>query len=92
MFDESAWNNMHILSHVKKKVQVGNNQEKAQSDRIPLQKPRWGKNLTMRPLYMYHANIAEAELGYFPNRWPLSYLTLTKNMKTYIRRKQHKKF
>ena len=27
----------------------------------------------------------------FPNRWPLSYLNLTKNMKTYIRRQQHKK-
>ena len=26
--------------------------------------------------------------SYFPNRWPLSYLNLTKNMKTYIRR-QH---
>ena len=23
--------------------------------------------------------------SYFPNRWPLSYLNLTKNMKTYIR-------
>ena len=25
------------------------------------------------------------------NRWPLSYLNLIKNMKTYIRRQQHKK-
>ena len=24
-------------------------------------------------------------------RWPLSYLNLTKNMKTYIRRQRHKK-
>ena len=30
--------------------------------------------------------------SYFPNRWPLSYLYFTKNMKTYIRRQQHKKF
>ena len=30
--------------------------------------------------------------SYFPNRWPLSYLNLIKNMKTYIRRQQHKKF
>ena len=29
--------------------------------------------------------------SYFPNRWPLSYLNLTKIMKTYIRRQQHKK-
>ena len=28
--------------------------------------------------------------SYFPNRWPLSYLNLTKNMQTYIRRKQHR--
>ena len=28
--------------------------------------------------------------SYFPNRWPLSYLNLTKNMKTYIRRQKHK--
>ena len=30
--------------------------------------------------------------SYFPNRWPLSYLNLTKNMKTYIRHQQHKNF
>ena len=30
--------------------------------------------------------------SYFPNRWPLSYLNLTKNMKTHIRCQQHKKF
>ena len=29
--------------------------------------------------------------SYFPNRWPLSYLNLTKTMKTHIRRQQHKK-
>ena len=28
--------------------------------------------------------------SYFPNRWPLSYLNLIKNIKTYIRRQQHK--
>ena len=28
--------------------------------------------------------------SYFPNRWPISYLDLTKNMKTYIRRQQHR--
>ena len=30
--------------------------------------------------------------SYFPNRWPLSYLNLTKNMTTYIRRQQHRNF
>ena len=29
--------------------------------------------------------------SYFPNRWPLSYHNLIKNLKTYIRRQQHKK-
>ena len=29
--------------------------------------------------------------SYFPKRWPLSYLNLIKNMKTYIRRQQHTK-
>ena len=28
--------------------------------------------------------------SYFPNSWPLSYLNLTNNTKTYIRRQQHK--
>ena len=30
--------------------------------------------------------------SYFPNRLPLGYLNLTKNMITYIRRQQHKNF
>ena len=35
-----------------KKVQVGKDQEKAQSERFPLQKPRWEKaKLTLRHLY-----------------------------------------
>ena len=38
------------------------------------------------------AYIVSRMSSYFPNRWPLSYLNLIKNMKTYIRRQQHKKF
>ena len=30
--------------------------------------------------------------SYFPNMWPLSYINLTKNMKTHSRRQQHKNF
>ena len=73
------------------KVQVGKDQEKAQSEkRFPLQKPRWEKTkLTIR--YLYHETYRKPNEQYFPNRWPLSYLNLTKNMKTYIRRQQHKK-
>ena len=76
----------------RKKVQVGKDQEKAQSERsshskkgtsrqrsgkgairrrFPLQKRRWEKHIVSRMS------------SYFPKRWPLSYLNLTKNMKTY---------
>ena len=59
--------------------------------RFPLQKPRWEKTkLTIR--YLYHETYRKPRSSYFPNRWPLSYLNLTKNMKTYIRRQLHKKF
>ena len=58
--------------------------------RFPLQKPRWEKTkLTIR--YLYHETYRKPNEQFFPNRWPLSYLNLTKNMKTYIRRQQHKK-
>ena len=36
-------------------------------------------------------HIVSRMISYFPNRWPLSYLNLIKNMKTYIRRQQHNK-
>ena len=59
--------------------------------RSPFQKPRWEKSkLTIR--YLYHENIVRRMSSYFPNRWPLSYLNLTKHMKTCIRRQQHTNF
>ena len=60
------------------KVQVGKDQEKGQSEKDSHSKNRGGKKtkLTMS--------------SYFPNRWPLSYLNLTKSIKTYIRLQQHK--
>ena len=58
--------------------------------RFPLQKPRWEKTNQQSGTYtMKH--IVSRMSSYFPNRWPLSYLNLTKTMKTYIRRQQHKK-
>ena len=58
--------------------------------RFPLQKPRWEKTkLTIR--HLYHETYRKPNEQLFPNRWPLSYLNLIKNMKTYIRRQQHKK-
>ena len=65
-----------------KKVQVGKDQEKAQSERDSHSKNRGGKNMK---------HIVSRMSSYFPNRWPLSYLNLIQNMKTYIRRQQHKK-
>ena len=58
--------------------------------RFLLEKPRWEKTkLTIR--YLYHETYRKPNEQLFPNRWPLSYLNLTKNMETYIRRQQHKK-
>ena len=63
-----------------KEVQIGKDQEKAQSEKDSHSKNRDGKELTIR--YLYHENIVSRMGSYFPNRWPLSYLNLTKNMKT----------
>ena len=53
--------------------------------RFPPQKPRWEKTkLTIR--HLYHETYRKPNEQLFPNRWPLSYLNLIKNMKTYIRR------
>ena len=73
------------------KVQVGKDQEKAQPERDTHSKNRGGKKtkLTIRHYTMKH--IVSRMSSYFPNRWPLSHLNLTKNMKAYIRRQQHKK-
>ena len=47
--------------------------------RFPLQKPRWEKTkLTIR--YLYHETIVSRMGSYFPNRWPLSYLNLTRSI------------
>ena len=74
-----------------KKVQVGKDQEKAQSEKDSHSKNRGGKKTKLTIRYLYHETIVSRMGSYFPNRWPLSYLNLTKNMKTYIRRQQHKK-
>ena len=82
--------NTHITS-LKKGTSRQRSGKGAIRKRFPLQKPRWEKTkLTIR--YLYHETIVSRMGSYFPNRWPLSYLNLTKNMKTYIRRQQHKKF
>ena len=84
--------NVHLMRMQRKKVQVGKDQEKAQSEKDSHSKNRGGKKTKLTIRYLYHETIVSRMGSYFPNRWPLSYLNLTKNMKTYIRRQQHKKF
>ena len=76
----------------RKKVQVGKDQEKAQSEKDSHSKNRGGKKQNQQSGTYTMKHIVSRMSSYFPNRWPLSYLNLTKNMKTYIRRQQHKKF
>ena len=73
------------------KVQVGKDQEKAQSEKDSYSKNRGGKKTNQQSGTYTMKHIVSRMSSYFPNRWPLSYLNLTKNMKTYIRRQQHKK-
>ena len=74
-----------------KKVQVGKYQEKAQSERDSHSKNRGGKKQNQQPGTYTMKHIESRMSSYFPNRWSLCYLNLIKNMKTYIRRQQHKK-
>ena len=75
-----------------KKVQVGKDQEKAQSEKDSHSKNRVGKKTKEQSGTYTMKHILSRMSSYFPNRWPLSYLNLTKNIKTYIRRPQHKNF
>ena len=78
--------------HTKRnKVQVGKDQEKAQSEKDSHSKNRGGKKPKLTIKYYTMKHIVSRMSSYFPNRGPLSYLYLLKNMKTHIRRQQHKK-
>ena len=82
---------LHTLSLISKKVQVGKDQEKAQSEKDSHSKNRGGKKPNQQSGTYTMKHIVSRMSSYFPNRWPLSYLYLIKNMKTHIRRQQHKK-
>ena len=82
----------NTIFNFNKKVQVGKDQEKAQSEKDSHSKNRGGKKPNQQSGTYTMKHIVSRMSSYFPNRWPLSYLNLTKNMKTYIRRQQHKKF
>ena len=73
-------------------VQVGKDQEKAQSEKDSHSKNRGGKKPNQQSGTYTMKHIVSRMSSYFPNRWPPSYLNLTKNMKTHIRRQQHKNF
>ena len=79
------------MFHKLTKVKVGKGQEKVQSEKDSHSKNRGGKknnNQASTPRKHFVSRMS----SYFPNRWPLSYLNSTKNMKTHIRRQQHKNF
>ena len=72
------------LTCKQKKGKVDNDQEKAQSERNSHSKNRGGKTkLAIKYLYLETYHKPSEKL--FPNRQPLSYPNLNKNMKTYIR-------
>ena len=76
----------------KKKVQVGKDQEKAQSEKDSHSKNRGGKKPNQQSGTHTMKHTASRTSSHPPNRRPPSHPNLTKNMKTYIRRQQHKKF
>ena len=75
-----------------KKVQVGNDQERRNQKKIPIRKTEAGKKQNNNKVLIPLKHFVSRMSSYFPNRWPLSYPNITKNMITYIRRQQHKKF
>ena len=72
------------------KVQVGTDQEKVQSEKDSHSKNRRGKKPNQQSGTDTKKHFVSRMSSYFPNRWPLNYLNLTKTMKTHIRRQQHK--
>ena len=69
------------------KIRKTRNQKK-----VSHSKNRGGKKTNQQSGTYVIKHIVSRMSSYFPNRWQLSYLNLTKNMKTYIRRQQHKTF
>ena len=57
-----------------KKVQVGKDQEKAQSEKDCHSKNRGGKKTNKQSGTYTMKHIVSRMSSYFPNRWPLSYL------------------
>ena len=67
--------NSERVNVIEKRVQVGKDQEKAQSEKDSHSKNRGGKNQTIKQSGTYTMkHIVSRMSSYFPNRWPLSYL------------------
>ena len=56
----------------------------------PTPKPEAGKKTNQQEGIFTMKTFRKPNEQLFPNRWPLSYINLTKNMIIYIRRHQHK--
>ena len=69
---------VHAYFEIDKKVQVGKDQEKAQSEKDSHSKNRGGKKPNQQSGTYTMKHIVSRMSSYFPNRWPLSYLNLTK--------------
>ena len=61
---------------MRKKVQVGKDQEKAQSEKDSHSKNRGGKKPNYQSGTYTMKHIVSRMSSYFPNRWPLSYHNL----------------
>ena len=68
--------NKHIGADtlISKKVQVGKDQEKVQSEKDSHSKNRGGKKPNQQSGTYTMKHIVSRMSSYFPNRWPLSYL------------------
>ena len=73
------FDSMYAKNVLGKKVQVGKDQEKVQSEkgairkRFPLQKPRWEKTKPKNQVLIPRKHFVIRMSSYFPNRWPPEY-------------------
>ena len=65
-----------VSKRLYEKVQVGKDQEKAQSEKDSHSKNRGGKKTNKQSGTYTMKHIESRISSYFPNRWPLSYLNL----------------
>ena len=79
-----SFEEIYARNQTNKKVQVGKDKEKAQSEKDSHSKNRGEKKPNKQSGTYTMKHIVSRMSSYFPNRWPLSHLNLTKTMKTHI--------